>query len=64
MIKSLDLSLPMPILQFVGSCQNEAEERRLQKLKDRAIELKVDDHVEFYKNVARKYGPSETPISW
>lgn len=47
----------MPILQFVGSCRNEADEMRLQKLKDRAIELKVDDHVEFYKNITYKYVP-------
>lgn len=50
-IKNLDSGLPMPKLQFVGSCRNEADEMRLQKLKDQAVELKVDSHVEFYKNV-------------
>lgn len=32
---------------------------RLQKLKDQAIELKVDDNVEFYKNVTYRYAHSE-----
>ena len=50
-IKDLDSELPRPILQFVGSCRNEADEKRLQSLKDQAIALKVDDNVEFHKNV-------------
>lgn len=45
----------MPTLQFVGSCRNEADEMRLQKLKDQAIELRIDGHVEFYKNVTYRY---------
>lgn len=35
----------------MGSCRNEADEKRLQNLKDLAIKLNVDDHVEFHKNV-------------
>ncbi|KAL3837760.1 hypothetical protein ACJIZ3_022351 [Penstemon smallii] len=50
-LKNLDADLPRPKLQFVGSCRNEADEKRLQHLKDRAIELKVDNDVEFHKNV-------------
>ncbi|KAA8534051.1 hypothetical protein F0562_031568 [Nyssa sinensis] len=50
-IKKLDADLPRPKLQFVGSCRNKADEVRLQNLKDRAIELKVEEDVEFYKNL-------------
>ncbi|XP_009786937.2 GDP-Man:Man(3)GlcNAc(2)-PP-Dol alpha-1,2-mannosyltransferase isoform X2 [Nicotiana tabacum] len=50
-IKKLDQDLPRPIIQLVGSCRNEADEKRLQNLKDLAIKLNVDDHVEFHKNV-------------
>nr|GFD47387.1 GDP-Man:Man(3)GlcNAc(2)-PP-Dol alpha-1,2-mannosyltransferase [Tanacetum cinerariifolium] len=32
-------------------CRNDADEARLQNLKELAIELKVEDDVEFYKNV-------------
>nr|AEG76894.1 putative glycosyl transferase family 1 protein [Linum usitatissimum] len=38
----LDAELPRPKLQFVGSCRNKADEERLQNLKDKAIELKID----------------------
>ncbi|KAL6541623.1 asparagine-linked glycosylation protein [Orobanche gracilis] len=50
-IKNLDADLPVPKLQFVGSCRNEADEKRLQHLKDRTNELKLDNDVEFHKNV-------------
>lgn len=50
-IKILDADLPRPKLQFVGSCRNEADEKRLQCLKDWAKELKLDSGVEFHKNV-------------
>ncbi|KAL6538757.1 asparagine-linked glycosylation protein [Orobanche gracilis] len=50
-IKNLDTALPIPKLQFVGSCRNEADEKRLQHLKDRTNELKLDNDVEFHKNV-------------
>ncbi|PWA71247.1 UDP-Glycosyltransferase superfamily protein [Artemisia annua] len=50
-IKKLNSDVPRPKLQFVGSCRNDADEARLQSLKDLAIELKVEDDVEFYKNV-------------
>ncbi|CAN1748700.1 GDP-Man:Man(3)GlcNAc(2)-PP-Dol alpha-1,2-mannosyltransferase [Linum perenne] len=50
-LSGLDAELPRPKLQFVGSCRNKADEARLQNLKDKAIELKVDGDVEFHKNV-------------
>lgn len=43
--------MPRPRLQFVGSCRNKADEERLQNLKNLAIDLKVEEDVEFYKNV-------------
>ncbi|XP_050211199.1 GDP-Man:Man(3)GlcNAc(2)-PP-Dol alpha-1,2-mannosyltransferase isoform X2 [Mercurialis annua] len=49
--RKLDAGLPRPTLQFVGSCRNNSDEERLQKLQEKAIELKVDENVEFYKNV-------------
>ncbi|KAG7574328.1 Glycosyl transferase family 1 [Arabidopsis suecica] len=49
-LEKLDANVPRPKLQFVGSCRNNSDEERLQKLKDRAVELKVDGYVEFYKN--------------
>ncbi|KAL6509332.1 asparagine-linked glycosylation protein [Orobanche gracilis] len=50
-ITNLDSDLPKPKLQFVGSCRNEADEKRLQHLKNRTNELKLDSDVEFHKNV-------------
>jgi len=50
-LKKLDADLPRPKLQFVGSCRNKSDEERLQNLKNRAIELKVDGDVEFYRNL-------------
>ncbi|XVE52469.1 hypothetical protein DITRI_Ditri02bG0124300 [Diplodiscus trichospermus] len=50
-IKKLDEDLPRPKLLFVGSCRNKSDEDRLQNLKDKAVQLKIHDHVEFHKNV-------------
>ncbi|XP_048421747.1 GDP-Man:Man(3)GlcNAc(2)-PP-Dol alpha-1,2-mannosyltransferase-like [Pyrus x bretschneideri] len=50
-IGKLDAHFPRPKLQFVGSCRNKADEERVQRLKDKAIELKLDGDVEFHKNV-------------
>ncbi|KZV34946.1 GDP-Man:Man(3)GlcNAc(2)-PP-Dol alpha-1,2-mannosyltransferase-like [Dorcoceras hygrometricum] len=50
-LQNLDVDLPSPKFHFVGSCRNEADERRLQHLKDLARELKVESDVEFHKNV-------------
>lgn len=50
-IKRLDADLPRPKLQFVGSCRNEADEKRLQNLKDLAVKLGVEKDVEFHKNL-------------
>lgn len=47
----LDPCLPRPKLQLVGSCRNKADEDRLQKLKELAVELKVENDVEFHKNI-------------
>ncbi|KAF9599844.1 hypothetical protein IFM89_001790 [Coptis chinensis] len=52
-ISSIESSLPK--LQFVGSCRNKEDEDRLQKLKDKAIELKVEKDVEFYKNLMYRW---------
>ncbi|XP_019161636.1 PREDICTED: GDP-Man:Man(3)GlcNAc(2)-PP-Dol alpha-1,2-mannosyltransferase [Ipomoea nil] len=50
-IKKLEPGLPKPKLQLVGSCRNEADEKRLQNLKDLAKKLNVENDVEFHKNV-------------
>lgn len=50
-LRKLDADLPQPRLQFVGSCRNKSDEERLQSLKDKSIELKVDGNVEFHKNL-------------
>ncbi|GER46628.1 GDP-Man:Man(3)GlcNAc(2)-PP-Dol alpha-1,2-mannosyltransferase [Striga asiatica] len=50
-VKNLEAQVPRPKLQFVGSCRNEADEKRLQHLKDRTNELKLESDVEFHKNV-------------
>nr|GMC95213.1 GDP-Man:Man(3)GlcNAc(2)-PP-Dol alpha-1,2-mannosyltransferase-like [Ipomoea batatas] len=50
-IKKLVPGLPRPKLQLVGSCRNEADEKRLQNLKDLAKKLNVENDVEFHKNV-------------
>uniref|UniRef100_A0A6N2K4B0 GDP-Man:Man(3)GlcNAc(2)-PP-Dol alpha-1,2-mannosyltransferase n=1 Tax=Salix viminalis TaxID=40686 RepID=A0A6N2K4B0_SALVM len=50
-IKKLDADMPRPLFQFVGSCRNKFDEDRLQKLQDKAVELKIDGDVQFYKNV-------------
>ncbi|WCJ19918.1 GDP-Man:Man(3)GlcNAc(2)-PP-Dol alpha-1 2-mannosyltransferase [Euphorbia peplus] len=50
-IRKLDSDMPRPKLQFVGSCRNKSDDERLQKLQEKAIELKVDGDVEFHKNV-------------
>ncbi|XP_015867003.2 GDP-Man:Man(3)GlcNAc(2)-PP-Dol alpha-1,2-mannosyltransferase [Ziziphus jujuba] len=51
-IGKLDPYLPRPKLQFVGSCRNKSDEERLQNLKNKAVELKIDADVEFHKNIA------------
>ncbi|KAL8247800.1 hypothetical protein R6Q59_009016 [Mikania micrantha] len=51
-VSKLDSEVSRPKLQFVGSCRNVADEARLQNLKDLAVDLKVEDDVEFYKNVS------------
>ncbi|XP_019173780.1 PREDICTED: GDP-Man:Man(3)GlcNAc(2)-PP-Dol alpha-1,2-mannosyltransferase-like [Ipomoea nil] len=57
-IKKLEPGLPRPNLQLVGSCRNEADERRLQNLKDLAKKLNVENDVEFHKNVMYRFGAS------
>ena len=49
--------MPRPKLQFVGSCRNKLDEERLQNLKKLATELKVEEDVEFYKNVMYRFVP-------
>ncbi|KAK6929490.1 ALG11 mannosyltransferase, N-terminal [Dillenia turbinata] len=50
-IRKLSGDMPRPKLQFVGSCRNKKDEERLQKLKEKAIELNIENDVEFHKNV-------------
>lgn len=50
-VQKLDPELPMPKLQFVGSCRNKEDLDRLQKLKDKSNELNMGKYVEFYKDV-------------
>ncbi|CAL4905575.1 unnamed protein product [Urochloa decumbens] len=50
----LDPDLPKPKLQFVGSCRNKEDLERLQKLKDRAVELHINELVEFHKDISYK----------
>ncbi|XP_023732043.1 GDP-Man:Man(3)GlcNAc(2)-PP-Dol alpha-1,2-mannosyltransferase [Lactuca sativa] len=51
-IKKLNVETRRPKLQVVGSCRNDADETRLQNLKDLAIELMIEEDVEFHKNVS------------
>jgi alpha-1,2-mannosyltransferase len=51
----LDPEFPKPKLQFVGSCRNKEDLERLQKLKDRAIELHINELVEFHKDIPYMY---------
>ena len=51
----LDPHFPKPKLQFVGSCRNKEDLERLQKLKDRAFELHIDELVEFHKDISYMY---------
>ncbi|CAH9125264.1 unnamed protein product [Cuscuta epithymum] len=50
-IKKLEVHLPRPKLQLVGSCRNEADENRLQNLKGMAKQLNIESDVEFHKNL-------------
>lgn len=50
-IKKLESNMPMPRLQFVGSCRNIGDKSRLDSLKGRALELKIQDYVEFHENL-------------
>lgn len=50
-IQRLDPDLPRPKLQFVGSCRNKEDQERLQKLKNRSVELDMEKDVEFYKDL-------------
>lgn len=54
-ISKIGSDVSRPKLQFVGSCRNDADEARLQNLKDLAVELKVEDDVEFHKNVSYRF---------
>lgn len=47
----MDAGLPKPKLQLVGSCRNKADEERLQKLKELALKLNVENDVEFHQNI-------------
>lgn len=55
-VQRLDSSMPRPKLQFVGSCRNKEDKERLQKLKDRASELNMEELVEFHRDVSYRSG--------
>ncbi|XP_058780140.1 GDP-Man:Man(3)GlcNAc(2)-PP-Dol alpha-1,2-mannosyltransferase-like [Vicia villosa] len=61
-IKRLDPGLPKPKLQFVSSCRNKSDEDRLQILKEKSIELNVNEQVEFHKNVTYRAELSHTTV--
>ncbi|KAK8940229.1 GDP-Man:Man(3)GlcNAc(2)-PP-Dol alpha-1,2-mannosyltransferase [Platanthera guangdongensis] len=50
-LNRLGPNIRKPKLQFVGSCRNNEDNERLQKIKRRATELGVEENVEFYKDV-------------
>ncbi|PIA49906.1 hypothetical protein AQUCO_01300559v1 [Aquilegia coerulea] len=50
-LSKVDADSPSLKLQFVGSCRNKEDEDRLQKLKDKAVDLNIENNVEFYKNL-------------
>ncbi|OAY80011.1 GDP-Man:Man(3)GlcNAc(2)-PP-Dol alpha-1,2-mannosyltransferase [Ananas comosus] len=49
--QTLEPKCHRPKLQFVGSCRNEEDLDRLQRLKERTRELNMDEYVEFHKDV-------------
>ncbi|WVZ82717.1 hypothetical protein U9M48_029949 [Paspalum notatum var. saurae] len=51
-LQKLDPDFPKPKLQFVGSCRNKEDLERLQTLKDRSIELHIEELVEFHKDIS------------
>ncbi|XP_047323692.1 GDP-Man:Man(3)GlcNAc(2)-PP-Dol alpha-1,2-mannosyltransferase isoform X2 [Impatiens glandulifera] len=56
-MKKLYADEPRPKLQLVGSCRNKADEERVQNLKNKAVELNVEEDVEFHVNVTYKSAP-------
>lgn len=53
--QTLEPKFHRPKLQFVGSCRNEEDLDRLQRLKERTRELSMDEYVEFHKDVMYRY---------
>jgi alpha-1,2-mannosyltransferase len=51
-LQRLDPDFLKPKLQFVGSCRNKEDLERLQKLKNRSMELHIDELVEFHKDIS------------
>ncbi|KQJ86114.1 GDP-Man:Man(3)GlcNAc(2)-PP-Dol alpha-1,2-mannosyltransferase isoform X2 [Brachypodium distachyon] len=51
-LQRLDPDSIKPKLQFVGSCRNKEDLERLQKLEDRSVELRIDELVEFHKDIS------------
>ena len=51
-LERLDSDFLKPKLQFAGSCRNKEDLERLQKLKDRAVELHIDELVEFHQDIS------------
>ncbi|XBI78906.1 hypothetical protein VPH35_088509 [Triticum aestivum] len=51
-LERLDSDCLKPKLQFAGSCRNKEDLERLQKLKDRSVELHIDELVEFHQDIS------------
>ncbi|XP_044948047.1 GDP-Man:Man(3)GlcNAc(2)-PP-Dol alpha-1,2-mannosyltransferase isoform X1 [Hordeum vulgare subsp. vulgare] len=51
-LERLDSDFLKPKLQFAGSCRNKEDLERLQKLKDRSVELHIDELVEFHQDIS------------
>ncbi|CAN6475818.1 unnamed protein product [Victoria cruziana] len=50
-IKKLQADAPRPKLQFVGSCRNSEDKKRLSQLKEKCTQLNIEDDVEFYEDL-------------
>ncbi|XP_031473711.1 GDP-Man:Man(3)GlcNAc(2)-PP-Dol alpha-1,2-mannosyltransferase isoform X1 [Nymphaea colorata] len=50
-IKKLQADAPRPKLQFVGSCRNSQDKKRLSQLKEKCAQLNIKEDVEFYEDL-------------
>ncbi|CAN6458422.1 unnamed protein product [Victoria cruziana] len=50
-IKKLQADAPRPRLQFVGSCRNSEDKKRLSQLKEKCTQLNIEEDVEFHEDL-------------